>query len=73
MAGCCDCGNEPSGSTNFGKFFGYLKICWLLYGVIYFQSPIVNFEAEISFTFEGDFCIPPAIVINHTINCKLLK
>jgi len=53
-----------------GNFFGYLKIRWFLYGVSYFQSPIVNFDTEISFVFEGDFCISPATLM---INCKLLE
>jgi hypothetical protein len=27
VAGCCDLGNEPSGSIKCGKFLDYLRTC----------------------------------------------
>jgi hypothetical protein len=30
VAGTCECGNEPSGSTNVGEFLGQLKTCLLI-------------------------------------------
>ena len=30
MAGCCEGGNEPSGSIKCGTFLGYLRTVWLL-------------------------------------------
>jgi hypothetical protein len=30
VAGCCEYGDEPSGSIKFGEFLDYLMTCWLL-------------------------------------------
>jgi hypothetical protein len=30
VAGCCEHGNEPSGSVKGGVFLDYLSDCWLL-------------------------------------------
>jgi hypothetical protein len=29
VAGCCECGNEPSGAIKCGEFVEYLKSCYL--------------------------------------------
>jgi hypothetical protein len=29
MAGCCECGNEPSVSMKSGKFIDWLTTCWI--------------------------------------------